>query len=132
MASTSRLRYLVVGAVVGVLLGGAIAAGAFTASDRLRSEKCNVLADRSGREALTLAQGDRLESCEMLTGMSRRAVRAVLGTAGLEPPMEDGGRLEYYQLRGNRSGSIYFSGCALELEYARDRVVSADTICKDD
>jgi hypothetical protein len=132
MASAYRLLHVVGVAAVGVLLGGAIVAGAFTTSDRLRPEKCNVLADRSGREALTLAQGDRLESCEMLTGMSRSAVRAVLGTAGLEPPMEDGGRLEYYQLRGNRSGSVYFSSCVLELEYARDRVVNADTICKDD
>lgn len=132
MTSPPRPRHLAIGMAAGMLLGGAIVGGAFAASDRLGAGKCNVLADRPGRGALTLEQGDRLEDCEILTGMSRKAVRAVLGTAGLEPPAKDGGRLEYYQLAGNRPGSISFSSCVLELEYVRDRVDRADVICKDD
>lgn len=128
MTSAPRLRYV----VVGVVLGGVIAVGASAASDRLWPEKCDILADRSGRNALTLEQGDRLEDCEMLTGMSRSAVRAVLGTAGLEPPAEDRGRLEYYQLEGNRPWSVYFSSCVLQLTYVRGRVLNAEVICKED
>lgn len=125
MTRAWRLRLV----VVGMVLGGVIVAAAFTASDRLWPKTCNVLAERSRREALTLEQGGRLEDCEMLTGMSRSAV---LGTAGLETPAEDRGRLEDLQLSGNRPGTIYFSSCVPQLVYVRGRVVRAGVICKDD
>lgn len=122
-------RRLIASFTVGLLCGAAVAAWAIGS----RASECAVFAGdvAPGSEALTLEQGDQIERCGVLLGLNRPAVRAILGTAGLEPaqgPSEP----EYYQLSGNRPGSISFSGCALALEYTRGRVIRSEAVCKED
>jgi hypothetical protein len=122
-------RRLIAPFTVGLLCGVAFAVWAIGP----RSGECDVFAGETapGSVALSLEQGEQIERCGVLLGLNRRAVRATLGTAGLEPaqgPSEP----EYYQLSGNRPGSVSFSGCVLALEYARGRVIRSEAACKED